>query len=84
MDSRTLGGLTITRCTDNRIEISGTPDGGGTVCACAYADDETMLRITTLNGSETLNTEGDAAYYRFYLIDNYLRPLGKSVTIRFS
>ena len=83
LDSKALDGLTLTRCTDNRIEISGTPDGGGTACASAYTGDGIMIRITTLHGSETLNTEGDAAYYRFYLIDDYLRPIGKSLTIRF-
>ena len=83
LDSRTLGGLTLTRCADNRIEINGMPDGDGTVCVSAYTDDGIMIRITTLDGSETLNTEGEVAYYRFYLVDDYLRPIGKSLTIRF-
>ena len=84
LDTRTLGGVTFTRCADNTIETSGTPDSRATVCAAAYTNDGIMFHIEKISGHETLNLERDAAYYRFYAIDNNLRPLGKVTTMRVS
>ena len=84
LDARTLGGVTFTRCADNTIEASGTPDSNATICAAAYTNDGVMLRIEQITGFEILNADDGAAYYRFYAMDNNLRPVGDSVTVKMS